>query len=74
MSLSLSDWTSKSVDLRSEEERRKEGVKEKVRKRMKERIGKWICVSRHHQPICMGCCGNNIGVSTLVTRLSNAEA
>ena len=36
----------------------------------------WICVSRHHQPICMGCCGNNIGVSSYVCwwRFSNATA
>ncbi len=25
-----------------------------------------ICVSRHHQPICVGCCGNNVGINNYV--------
>ena len=25
-----------------------------------------ICLSRHHQPICMGCCGNDAGISNYV--------
>lgn len=26
----------------------------------------WICASRHHRPIRMGCCGNDIGVDNYV--------